>query len=573
MIVTPKACNKPADIAACAAVMAASPPWSDLHFSASQCLENLSSPQLELYVVKEESRLVGFIATRATGMEGEPLLEYVCVSAADRGRGIGTQLMHFFESTLYPTADNLYLFVSDINPGAIRLYERLGYVRVGELPDYNLIGQTEYLYRKYRRPRQERFRQIDLQHNNRAPRRLNAAPSQLLACAYRSLTEHQNEGFARGALDLATGYPRLPIPEDMAEQVLAGTRAAMVNTQDEAPARRRLFDAVARILNIDSPISDHCRVTFSGSVALDRVFAAIRELSRQRDMAGCSAVVSEPCIDLYYNLLSESPGTRVIGIRCAANDSRLRTDQLLSAIESESHWHPRRQLFIVLDSPANPFGSVTTREDLDRLADACRRHDAILVVDHCFLLTGVHTPARLPTVFDIDPGRCDWIGVWDTGKSMDLAGDKVGIIVSGSPRITAVIDESLAVIQPSTFSARRTVEVFGRVLAMPTLTDYFFRNAEYCRENLRYLSAQPIDGWRVHVPQAGNFACIENVTGQGSSDVHRDRWLQRGLSAAAGRTFLPATIHAEGESPVFMRLSLLRTPEYFRKSMDCLLDA
>jgi len=91
-------------------------------------------------------------------MEGEPLLEYICVEPSNRGRGIGGEMLRFFEEKLYPEADNLYLFVSDINPRAISLYERFGYVRVGELPNYNLIGQTEFLYRKYRRPRQEKFR-------------------------------------------------------------------------------------------------------------------------------------------------------------------------------------------------------------------------------------------------------------------------------------------------------------------------------------------------------------------------------------------------------------------------------
>jgi ribosomal protein S18 acetylase RimI-like enzyme len=68
-------------------------------------------------------------------------------------RGVGSGLIDFFEKELYPDAANLYLFVSDLNPNAQRLYLRLGYVPVGALPNYNLITQTEFMFRKTRGPR------------------------------------------------------------------------------------------------------------------------------------------------------------------------------------------------------------------------------------------------------------------------------------------------------------------------------------------------------------------------------------------------------------------------------------
>jgi hypothetical protein len=61
-------------------------------------------------------------------------------------------LISFFEDVLFPDADNLYMFVSDINPNAIRLYTRLGYNQVAALPNFNLESQTEFLHRKSRRP-------------------------------------------------------------------------------------------------------------------------------------------------------------------------------------------------------------------------------------------------------------------------------------------------------------------------------------------------------------------------------------------------------------------------------------
>ena len=74
-------------------------------------------------------------------------------------KGNATLISHF-EDTLFPEADSLYLFVSDINPDAIRLYVRLGYLQVGVFPNFNLEGQTEYLHRKSRRPVRDKMRQL-----------------------------------------------------------------------------------------------------------------------------------------------------------------------------------------------------------------------------------------------------------------------------------------------------------------------------------------------------------------------------------------------------------------------------
>ena len=47
---------------------------------------------------------------------------------------------------------NVFLCVSGFNPAARRLYERLGYTCIGELKDYVVQDQSEWLYRKTRGP-------------------------------------------------------------------------------------------------------------------------------------------------------------------------------------------------------------------------------------------------------------------------------------------------------------------------------------------------------------------------------------------------------------------------------------
>ena len=150
--------DSPEMIEHCADLMVASNPWNVLYFSHAQCVESLSSPELQINVAFDESgEPLGFLASMGHGIGFEPMIEYLCIDERFRAQGIGSQLIKHFEEELFPEADNLYMFVSDINPGAIRLYNRLGYSQVGAWPNFNLEGQTEFLLRKSRRPVQARY--------------------------------------------------------------------------------------------------------------------------------------------------------------------------------------------------------------------------------------------------------------------------------------------------------------------------------------------------------------------------------------------------------------------------------
>ncbi|PZS02350.1 MAG: hypothetical protein DLM70_10515 [Chloroflexi bacterium] len=148
--------TKASQLSECASMMVTSNPWSRLCFTQEQCETSLAHPLMSVYgAVDPGGAIFAFVACVEFGIGFEPMIEYLCVGEQVRNLGMGTHLITHFESNLFPDSDNLYLFVSDINPDAIRLYRRLGYDQIGELPDFNLKGQTEFLYRKSRRPVQE----------------------------------------------------------------------------------------------------------------------------------------------------------------------------------------------------------------------------------------------------------------------------------------------------------------------------------------------------------------------------------------------------------------------------------
>lgn len=83
-------------------------------------------------------------------------LRLLLVSRRATGGGVGRQLLDAVEKKVFEHAGDLFALVNVDNHAAQRFYERLGYRRVGELPDYVGPGLNEYIYRKQRHQRGER---------------------------------------------------------------------------------------------------------------------------------------------------------------------------------------------------------------------------------------------------------------------------------------------------------------------------------------------------------------------------------------------------------------------------------
>jgi ribosomal protein S18 acetylase RimI-like enzyme len=79
---------------------------------------------------------------------GGGCLRFIAVRLDKRRRGIGRQLMGFVERKVFSKSPNLYVSISSTNEVAQRFFERLGYRKVGEIPDVYAAGQTEYILRK-----------------------------------------------------------------------------------------------------------------------------------------------------------------------------------------------------------------------------------------------------------------------------------------------------------------------------------------------------------------------------------------------------------------------------------------
>ena len=137
----------PEVFAECARLMSKSDPWTTLGLPYEYCIKAFEGGFREVFLAECENELAGFVIMQTQGTF-KGYIQTVFMKASWRGRGLGKELIQFCEDRILKYSPNVFICVSSFNPGAIRLYEELGYVRVGELKDFLKNGYAELLYRK-----------------------------------------------------------------------------------------------------------------------------------------------------------------------------------------------------------------------------------------------------------------------------------------------------------------------------------------------------------------------------------------------------------------------------------------
>ncbi len=155
-----------ADVEACAGIIAGDPLWRRYGLTPARAggvirrafqagrRGGLATRAVgEMAVARQGRQVVGFIWFRLDGtFHHSGYVRWVAVAPGAQGRGVGTRLMRYAEERIFTRGPNVFLTVSDFNRGAQAFYRKLGYTRVGAIPDYVVPGITERLYRKTRGP-------------------------------------------------------------------------------------------------------------------------------------------------------------------------------------------------------------------------------------------------------------------------------------------------------------------------------------------------------------------------------------------------------------------------------------
>ena len=109
----------------------------------------------EIYIALDNNqRCMGFIWIILDGIfHSFPYLHIIAVKEEYRRNGVGKKLLKFFEEICFKDYTKVFLVVADFNPNAKRLYEKIGYIEVGSIPNLYREGITESLMMKIREER------------------------------------------------------------------------------------------------------------------------------------------------------------------------------------------------------------------------------------------------------------------------------------------------------------------------------------------------------------------------------------------------------------------------------------
>ena len=135
----------------CAELIARSEPWKRFGVTAQKFRPLLDRPATEVYVARRGGAKLGFARVTVYTFSSQPLINTLVVEPEARNQGIGSALLRFVEQR-FAGQRFVYLQVSEFNHDAQRLYQRHGFVQVGEIPDCIEDGHSEFILAKRLRP-------------------------------------------------------------------------------------------------------------------------------------------------------------------------------------------------------------------------------------------------------------------------------------------------------------------------------------------------------------------------------------------------------------------------------------
>jgi aspartate/methionine/tyrosine aminotransferase len=200
------------------------------------------------------------------------------------------------------------------------------------------------------------------------------------------------EATGRSVIHLEIGEPDFDTPANIREAAKAALdRGATHYTPTVGiPELRAAIAADATARKGFAVTPDHVVVVPGGKPVM---FFAILALVDEGD----EVIYPDPGFPIYESMASYVGGKAVPCPIRQENGFRLDPDELASLVT------PRTKL-VIINSPANPTGGVSTREDLERIAAVAREHDFTILADEIYgriLYEGEHVSiASLPDMVD-----------------------------------------------------------------------------------------------------------------------------------------------------------------------------
>lgn len=226
-------------------------------------------------------------------------------------------------------------------------------------------------------------------------------------------------------IDFSIGDPREPTPPFIPAAMKAAVPAvSQYPTVSGIAAVREAF--AGYLLRRFGVVADPATQMFPTSGSKEAIFTTPFALVDGR--GGDAVAFGTPGYPVYER------GTRFAGAE--ALGIPLSGDFVLRAADvPDGAWERLRLLWIC--TPHNPTGSVTGRDDLDALVEACRRHDVVLASDECYadLYDGAPPPSVLQAA---EPGFEGTLAYYSLSKRSGMTGYRSGMVVGDASLVAAL---------------------------------------------------------------------------------------------------------------------------------------
>jgi aspartate aminotransferase len=173
-------------------------------------------------------------------------------------------------------------------------------------------------------------------------------------------------------LIFGSGEPDFDTPDHINEAAFKAIKKGQTK-YTPAAGILELRQAISEKLRVENGLNyaaNQIIVSSGAKHSLTNIFFALLD-------PGDEAIIPVPAWLSYWEQVKLTGGVPVLIQTKAENEFKLTPDELEAAITPKSK-------FVMINSPGNPTGSVYTREELQKLADVCVKHDLMVVADEIY---------------------------------------------------------------------------------------------------------------------------------------------------------------------------------------------